>query len=488
MRKSGILLHPTSLPGEWGIGDLGKWAYRFVDFLADSGQQLWQILPLGPPGCGYSPYQAYSSIAGNPLLISIQSLAEQGWLSSEGLGNIPRFSDSSVDFDAVIPLKTRLIRKAARNFFSREDDPLRNEFLEFCSRMKPWLNAYAEFAALKEAHSGAAWTNWERTTDVNPREVQDQKFTQFVFFRQWKSLKKYCIERGIAIIGDLPIFIAHDSSDVRANPELFDLDKNGNPQTVAGVPPDYFSKTGQRWGNPLYRWDAMEQNAYRWWIDRIESMLDMVDIIRLDHFRGFEKFWAIPATSATAVNGRWVEGPGDRLFQALFNALGRLPFIAEDLGYITPEVHKLRNKWGFPGMRVLQFAFDGESPDNPHKPYNYVKNCVAYTGTHDNDTTAGWLSAKTKQAIKERACALRYLVSDGCDPVWDFIRAVWSSVADTAIVPMQDLLGLGAEARMNLPATTEGNWRWRMREDQLKPELASRLREMSVTYGRVGRK
>jgi 4-alpha-glucanotransferase len=485
MRRSGILLHPTSLPGAWGIGDLGDWAYRFADFLAESGQQLWQILPLGPPGFSHSPYQAYSSMAGNPLLISIPSLAEQGWLPADELENLPRLSDSAVDFDAVIPLKTKLLRKAAGNFFAREEDPLRSEFLEFCSRMQSWLDPFAEFAALREANSGAVWTRWKRTTDASVQEVLNQKFAQFVFFRQWQSLKKYCAERGIEIIGDIPIFIAHDSSDVRSHPDLFDLDEHGNPRTVAGVPPDYFSKTGQRWGNPLYRWDAMEKDGYRWWIDRIESMLGMVDVIRLDHFRGFEKFWEIPADSATAVKGRWVDGPGDRLFQALSKALGRLPFIAEDLGYITPEVYQLRDRWGFPGMRVLQFGFSDESPDNPHKPYNYIRNCVAYTGTHDNDTTAGWFSANTKRAAKEREFALRYLGSDGREPAWDFIRAVWASVAGTVIVPMQDLLGLGTESRMNVPATTKGNWRWRMREDQLKTGISSRLREMNAIYGRL---
>jgi len=485
MRKSGILLHPTSLPGEWGVGDLGKWAYRFVDFLVESGQQLWQILPLGPPGVGHSPYQAYSSMGGNPLLISIQAVFEEGLLSAGDLQNLPQSSDATVHFDAVIPLKTKLLKKAARNFLSRDSDPRLTEFFEFCSREQAWLHPFAEFAALKIANSGAAWTRWDPSISADPEEVLDQKFTQFVFFRQWKSLKKYCNQNGIEIIGDIPIFIAHDSSDVRANPELFDLDERGNPKAVAGVPPDYFSKTGQCWGNPLYRWDEMERTGYRWWINRIEAMLSMVDIIRLDHFRGFEKYWEIPAGSQTAVNGRWVEGPGDRLFQALFKALGRLPFIAEDLGYITPEVHHLRDQWGFPGMRVLQFAFGDSSPDNPHKPYNYIPNCVAYTGTHDNDTTAGWFA--DSQMRSERKSALEYMANDCRDPVWDFIRMVLSSVADTVIVPMQDYLGLGSEARMNVPATTGHNWDWRMRKDQLRPELAMRVRELNCIYGRAAK-
>jgi 4-alpha-glucanotransferase len=482
MRKSGILLHPTSLPGEWGIGDLGKWAYRFADFLAEAGQQIWQILPLGPPGVGHSPYQAYSSMAGNPLLINIQSLFEQGWLSSEDLKSAPSLSESKVDFDSVIPLKMRLIRKAAGNFFKRDADPLRQEFLHFCSRMQPWLDNFAEFAALKEANSGAAWTDWKPKNRANPQGVLDHKFIQFAFYMQWESVKKYCNERGIKIMGDIPIFIAHDSSDVWANPELFDLDEKGNPRTVAGVPPDYFSKTGQRWGNPLYRWDVMESSGYKWWIERIRSMLNMADIVRLDHFRGFEKYWEIPVGSQTAVNGRWVEGPGDRLFQALFDSLGQLPFVAEDLGHITPEVHQLRDRWGFPGMRVLQFAFDDASPENLHKPYNFIRHCVAYTGTHDNDTTAGWFSSK--RAPNEKESALQYMNVNEDDAVWDFIRLVLASVADTAIVPMQDILCLGSIARMNLPATIGNNWRWRMSENQLKLEVAARLRELNRIYGR----
>jgi 4-alpha-glucanotransferase len=483
MRKGGILLHPTSLPGEWGIGDLGNWSYRFADFLKESGQQLWQILPLGPTGLGHSPYQAYSSRAGNPLLISIQSLCDQGLLSAGDLQNTPRFPESTVDFDAVIPFKIGLIKKAAANFFKRDWDPLRQEFRDFCSRMKPWLDNFAEFAARKEANGGLAWTEWKDIAGgVKPQEILDQQFMQFEFFRQWQSLKKYCNERGIEIIGDIPIFIAHDSSDVRANPELFDLDENGYPKTIAGVPPDYFSETGQCWGNPLYRWDAMEQTGYRWWIDRMQSMLGMVDVVRLDHFRGFEKYWEIPAGSKTAVNGRWAAGPGDHLFQALEKSLGKLPFIAEDLGYITPEVHQLRDRWGFPGMRVLQFAFGDSFPDNPHRPYNFIQNCVAYTGTHDNDTTEGWFSSKRTQG--EAESALRYMSISAKDAVWGLIRLALSSVADTAIVPMQDILCLGSEARMNIPATTENNWRWRMREDQFKPELASRLRAMNRIYGR----
>jgi 4-alpha-glucanotransferase len=485
MRKSGILLHPTSLPGDSGIGDFGIWSYRFADFLAEAGQQLWQILPLGPTGFGHSPYQAYSSIAGNPLLIDLQSLVGQSWLSPEDLKGAPRFPVSSVDFNVVLPFKKRLLKKAAAAFFQKGSEPLRTEFLQFCVEMESWLDAYARFAALKEANSDSAWICWDPAITANEQDILDQKFLQFEFFRQWKALKKYCSERGIEIIGDIPIFVAHDSADVWANPELFDLDEKGNAHTIAGVPPDYFSETGQCWGNPIYRWDVMEQTGFRWWIARVKSMLDVVDIIRLDHFRGFESFWEIPAGSATAVHGRWVKGPGDRLFIALQQSLGNLPFIAEDLGFITPEVHELRDRWGFPGMRVLQFAFGDESTRNPHKPYNFTPNCVAYTGTHDNDTTAGWFSERTDSPSRtEREAALRYMGSNGADAVWDFIRLLLSSSAGTAIVPMQDVLELGSEARMNLPSTIGNNWRWRMREDQLGPDLATRLREMNQLYGR----
>jgi 4-alpha-glucanotransferase len=486
MRKSGILLHPTSLPGELGIGDLGKWAYRFVDFLAESGQSLWQILPLSPIGFGHSPYQAYSSIAGNPLLISLQSLVDQGWLSPQDLLEVPRFSESTVDFDRVIPFKKRLIKKAAAAFFKLSSNPLQSEFQRFCSDNRSWLDPFAEFAALKEANAEAAWIEWHRKTLAGDQDVSDQQFMQFEFFRQWKDLKAYCNGRGIQIIGDVPIFVAHDSADVWANRKLFDLDETGNPRTVAGVPPDYFSKDGQRWGNPPYRWDIMEETGYSWWIERLRFMLNMVDVIRLDHFRGFEKYWEIPAGSKTAVEGHWVKGPGDRFFHVLQETFGKLPFIAEDLGYITTEVHELRDRWKFPGMRVLQFAFGEDSPENSHRPHNFIRNCVVYTGTHDNDTSAGWFAAKVDAAARaERASALHYMGSNGGDAVWDFMRLALSSVADTAILPMQDVLGLGSEARMNLPATTGNNWRWRMRGNQMNSELATRLREMNRIYGRI---
>ncbi len=493
MRKSGVLLHPTSLPGRYGIGDLGKWAYRFADALGDSGQSLWQVLPLGPPGDGDSPYQCFSSLAGNPLLISLEDLAGAQLLSVADLEQAPRFPDSYADFGAVIPFKMKLLRKAARAFFRFGEGELQREFQRFCEEERWWLESYARFAALKEANGGVAWTDWKDRSDPNPRAVRERMFMQFEFFRQWRALKKHCNARGIALIGDIPIFVAHDSADVWGNPELFDLETSGRPHTVAGVPPDYFSTTGQLWGNPICRWDVMEQSGYRWWIDRVRLTLKLVDIIRIDHFRGFEKYYAIPGDARTAEHGRWMQGPGDRLFAALEKELGSLPFIAEDLGYITPEVHALRDRWGFPGMRVLQFAFGNTSREDPFKPHNFIRNCVVYTGTHDNDTTVGWFNmtggdgaAGTAGDSNERLRALKYTNSDGKEVHWDFIRLASASVADTCLFPLQDVLGLGSEARMNRPGTTQGNWRWRFEEQQLLQEHLERLREISELYGRSG--
>jgi 4-alpha-glucanotransferase len=495
MRTSGILLHPTSLPGRFGIGDLGAPAYRFVDFLMESGQGLWQVLPLGPPGYGNSPYQSHSSMGGNPLLLSLEMLIREGCLSSRDLEDAPAFPASFVDYERVIPFKWKILRRAARNFLRQPSGPLHDEFNEFCEIKKTWLESYAEFAALRAANGGSQWTGWQRCSNPDPEEVKIQKFVQFEFFRQWRALKSYCNERGVRIVGDLPIFVSHDSADVWANPELYDLDENGQPNTIAGVPPDYFSETGQCWGNPLYRWDVMAATGYLWWIDRVRAALEQVDLIRLDHFRGFEKYFEIPGDATTAENGRWIEGPGDAFFQALQDALGQLPFIAEDLGYITSEVLALRDRWGLPGMRVLQFAFGNDSPEDPFKPHNFIPHCVVYTGTHDNDTTVGWFNdVKSKsntltadQARAERELALRYLNSDGTEIHWDFIRAAVSSVAETAMFPLQDVLGLGSEARMNLPARAKENWRWRFEESQLTPDLSSRLRELNRLYGRLPR-
>ncbi len=491
MRASGILLHPTSLPGGHGIGDLGEWAYQFADFLSASGQGLWQVLPLAPPAEADSPYKAYSSMAGNPLLISLDLLARSGVISHADLDAAPSFPEDRVDFAAVAAFKWQILKKAARAFFAEASSRNRQEFERFCAEQKFWLDRFAEFVALRDQNRDFLWMEWDRTQKPDPEHVNLHKYIQFEFFRQWQALKKYCHEKGIRIVGDLPIFVAHDSADVWGNPELFDLDERGYSRTVAGVPPDYFSATGQLWGNPLYRWDAMERSGYQWWIDRVRCMLEQFDLVRIDHFRGFEKYYEIPADAPTADHGRWVDGPGDRFFEALTRVFGKLPFIAEDLGMITPEVLALRDRWGFPGMRILQFAFLNDWNEDPFKPHNFIPNCVVYTGTHDNDTTSGWFQATAEdtqaeeQRCAERERALRYFHSDGSEIHWDFIRAAVASLADTAIFPLQDALGLGSEARMNVPSRAENNWRWRFLAQQLKPEISARLRELSRECGRA---
>jgi 4-alpha-glucanotransferase len=491
MRASGILLHPTSLPGEGGIGDLGAGAYKFVDFLAESGVSLWQVLPLGPPGLGNSPYQCISSMAGNPLLISLRALLEEGLLTPEELRPAQSFPETRVDFESVSPFRLALLKRAAHRFFASSSGERLREFEEFCEQKRSWLDQFAGFVALREMNRNTTWPDWRRTARLNPLRVRDQKFMQFQFFRQWAALKEHCHRRGIRIIGDLPFLVAYDSADVWANPGLFDLDADGRPRAVAGVPPDYFSATGQLWGNPLYDWEAMAREKYAWWIERVKGTLELVDIMRIDHFRGFEKYFAIPRESKTAAHGEWREGPGDRLFGALQDAVGSLPVIAEDLGYITPEVHALRDRWNFPGMRVLQFAFGNDSPTDYFKPYNFINNCVVYTGTHDNDTTVGWLNHPEatqlpEQAAAEREFALRYVRGDGTQIHWDFITTAISSVAHMAIFPMQDVLGLGSEARMNRPAVAENNWRWRLTPDQMDPALSGKLHLLNRTYGRLG--
>jgi 4-alpha-glucanotransferase len=431
-------------------------------------------------------------MAGNPLLISPENLAHAGLLSWEELSGIPEFPKDAVDFDAVIPFKWGLLRKAAARFFAGSCAHLRGEYERFCEAQSEWLNPFVEFAALKESNDNAPWTIWPEEATPDPEEVRVQKLIQFEFFREWGYLKRYCNDRGIAIVGDLPIFVAHDSADVRSHPELFDLDEFGLPRVVAGVPPDYFSKTGQLWGNPVYRWDVMAENGYRWWIRRMEVLFETVDMVRLDHFRGFEKYWAVPVGETTAERGEWNDGPGDSLFEALRQALGRLPVIAEDLGLITPEVHALRERWDFPGMRVLQFAFGSDDPTDPFKPHNFPRNCVVYTGTHDNDTTVGWFRGSRagdhvrtpEEVARERSLALRYLGSDGREVHWDFIRAAMASVADTAIFPMQDVLGLGSDARMNIPSKATGNWLWRLQADQLTDANTLKLLDMARLYGR----
>ncbi|HLF84653.1 MAG TPA: 4-alpha-glucanotransferase [Blastocatellia bacterium] len=505
-RASGILLHPTSLPGRFGIGDLGDEAFAFIDFLAASGQSLWQVLPLGPTGYGDSPYQCFSAFAGNALLISPTRLIEDGLLSDDDLSSGPRFRPSRIDFGRVIDYKKTLIEKAFDNFKRSPESELRTEFINFCQASDWWLEDYSLFRALKDAHGGVAWTDWEPRFAVrnanalaSAREalrdrVEAQKFFQFLFFRQWSALKAYCRERRIRIIGDAPIFVACDSADVWAHPEMFKLDAQRQPIVVAGVPPDYFSKTGQLWGNPIYDWDAMRATGFRWWIDRLRATLQTVDILRIDHFRGFAACWEVPGQDKTAERGQWIDVPGRELFTTLRSTLGEMPIIAEDLGVITPDVEALRDDFGFPGMRVLQFAFRGHS-ETIDLPHNYVRNCVVYTGTHDNDTTVGWFNSKAgegstrnaKEIERERAYCLEYLNSDGSEIHWDLIRAAWASVANTAVVPLQDVLGLGSRARMNLPASEQGNWQWRFRAGALTQRISDRLGELTELYGRKQR-
>jgi 4-alpha-glucanotransferase len=506
-RSSGILLHPTCLPGRFGIGDLGPEAYAFADFLIDAGQSLWQMLPLGPTGYGESPYACYSAFAGNTLLISPEQLIKEGLLTTSDLPEQFSMPAERVEFQPVQEFKDGLLRKAYERYQQTTDTNLRSAFETFAQRYSDWLDDYALFRALKDAHGGIAWNDWEsalvrrtpaaleRAREQLQEEVEAQMFYQFLFFRQWFELKNYCNERGISLVGDLPIFVAHDSADVWTNPEQFKLGKNGNPLVVAGVPPDYFSTTGQLWGNPLYNWDRMLEDGFKWWIKRVEATLNVVDIVRVDHFRGFAACWEIPGGDKTAEHGRWVEAPGRELFTAIRKALGELPIIAEDLGVITPDVVALRDAFGFPGMRILQFAF-GSDTKNMDLPHNYEQNIVAYTGTHDNDTTVGWFSSvagegstrTAKQIEREREFCLEYLKTDGQEIHWDFIRALLASVANTAIVPLQDLLGLGTEARMNLPNTTAGNWSWRLKPNALTNEIAARLRKLTEVYGRADEK
>ena len=497
-RASGVLLHPTSLPGPYGIGDLGPQAYKFIDFLVAAGQSLWQVLPLGPTGYGDSPYACYSAFAGNTLLVSPEQLIKEGLLDSAPTAS---GNPKKVDFGEAHKLKDEILRAAYERYTHTTDTNLRSAFETFAQQQANWLEDYALFRALKDAHGGIAWNEWEpalvrrtpsaleRARDQLRNEVEAHMFYQFLFFRQWFALKSYANSHGIRVVGDLPIFVAQDSADVWTNPEEFKLDKNGKPIVVAGVPPDYFSSTGQLWGNPLYNWERMIADGFKWWIERVRATLTVVDIARVDHFRGFAACWEIPGGDKTAERGQWVEAPGRELFTAIRDTLGDLPIIAEDLGVITPDVVALREEFGFPGMRILQFGFGSDSK-NIDLPHNYVPNVVAYTGTHDNDTTAGWFqsvagegSTRTAEQIeRERTFCLNYLNTKGEEIHWDFIRGVLASVANTAIVPLQDLLGLGTEARMNLPNSTEGNWAWRYESGA--DELAARLNALTKLYGR----
>lgn len=491
-RASGILLHPTSLPGKYGIGTLGMEARKFVDFLVTAKQKYWQILPLGPTGYGDSPYQCFSSKAGNPLLIDMDHLVELGLLHADDLPVSGAWGTGKVDFGKVIDGKYPLLKKAEQNFINLHDHSLKNEFIQFKQLNTSWLDDYALFMALKEKFDNKPWSEWPqeykmRNTDAIASAkhefnaaIEFHKFIQCVFFNEWMSLKKYANENGIEIIGDIPIYVAMDSSDAWTNTHLFQFDVNKNPIAVGGVPPDYFSETGQLWGNPLFNWEAMATDGFAWWIDRIQTSLFMFDKVRIDHFRGFAAYWSVPFGESTAINGKWINAPGQHLFESIRYRLGDVPIIAEDLGVITPDVEALRDGFNLPGMKILQFAFDSAEA-NDFLPHNYIKNCVVYTGTHDNETVRGWfLNAKPE----DKKFALEYINGTVKAIHWDMIRAAWSSVADTAIAPMQDFVAAGESGRMNLPGTTKDNWQWRMKNSDLKDALAKKIAAITTLYSR----
>ncbi|MGH9555608.1 MAG: 4-alpha-glucanotransferase [Terriglobales bacterium] len=491
-RASGILLHPTSLPARGGIGDLGPAAYEFLDFLTAARQSLWQVLPLAPLGIGNSPYSATSAFAGNPLLISLERLVERGWIAKSQLRTLPAAS-GPVDYELVRAKKLPLLRTAAQNFLRDAASSDRERYQRFRAENAAWLEDFTLFDALRERNAGASWNRWPR--DLARREpealararaelaaeIEVISILQFAFLEQWQALRDAARGRGVRMVGDIAIFVSYDSADVWAHPELFSLGDNLEPWAVAGVPPDAFSATGQRWGNPLYRWDAMAARGFSWWVERVRAALKTCDILRLDHFRGFEKYWEIRASEPSAVNGHWVAGPGDAFLEALRRELGEVPLIAEDLGYITPEVHALRQRWGLPGMRILQFAFDNPGA-HIYLPHRYETNTVVYTGTHDNDTLLGWWKHGASAEIRRQAEA--YLGRDADGMHWAFIRAALDSPANLCMVPLQDVLGLGSEARMNIPSRPEGNWTWRFEPQALKPELAERLALMAEVADR----
>ncbi len=493
-RESGILLHPTSLPGPHGIGDVGDAAFRFVDWLERAGQRLWQVMPLGPTGFADSPYASPSAFAGNALLISLSWLRGEGLLEDHDFRDAPTLPDARVDFSQVTPFKWRMLRRAFNRFRRGAGGHLRGEFEAFRQREADWLDDFALFMAVKEAHNGRAWTDWElpirlresaAVSDWSSRletELRFHRFVQFQFFRQWEVLKRYANERGVRIIGDIPIFVAHDSADVWTNRSLFKLDQQGHAVEVAGVPPDPFSVTGQIWGNPVYDWAAMQRCQYAWWVARIRAVLKTVDIVRVDHFRGFAAAWVVPAEAETAAAGHWELAPGGEVFATIGRELGTVPVVVEDLGVITPDVVALREVLGFPGMNVLQFAFEVD-PSNIYLPHNYRRDSVVYTATHDNQTTTGWFDTRPDH---ERVAVQRYLGREGDDIAWDMIRMALASVANTAIFPMQDVLRLGDEARLNVPGQPSGNWGWRFLPHQLDDGLADGLSQLTRTYGRSG--
>lgn len=496
-RLSGVLLHPTSLPSPYGIGDLGKEAYEFIDFLEKAGQHLWQTLPLAPTGFGDSPYQSFSAFAGQPLLISPKHLVELGLLREQELVDCPTGSEDMVDYGSVIPWKTKIFRLASTRFEKYAGTGLREEYQKFVEENFFWLEDYALFMACKDLHEGRAWLEWKEeyrkpTVAAKKRlkkqlaeEMKYYYFVQFMFDKEWMALKKYANEKEVRIIGDIPLFVSMDSADVWVNQGLFQLDSKGYPTAVAGVPPDYFCAEGQLWGNPLYDWKQHKKTGYKWWLARVSHQLEMCDILRIDHFRGLESYWSVPAGEETAVNGKWVLGPRDDLFQAIEKELGEnLPIIAEDLGLITPEVHALRERLGFPGMKILQFAFEGED-ESAYLPHQFTDtNCVCYTGTHDNDTTRGWYEAAKDDSRDKVRC---YMNTDGGIISWDFIRTCLGTVAKYAIFPLQDVLGVGSEGRMNTPGVSgenTHNWAWRYKKEDLYEGLAKELARITRLYGR----
>ena len=494
-RNAGILLHPTSLPGKYGIGDLGDDAYKFIDFLEKAGQKLWQVFPLGPTGYGDSPYQCFSAFAGNPNLISPDKLKENGLLNEDDLKNIPDHDPVQIDYGEIIEYKKSLLKQAFINFKSNLNK-FEKEFNKFCEENRDWLDDFAFFMAAKEVHGGIVWKDWDKGLVLRDKKSLDewskklsgdifyQKFVQFEFFNQWLAVKQYANSKGIKIIGDMPIFIAYDSADLWGNKDLFSVDKDGNLETVAGVPPDYFSETGQLWGNPLYRWKVMEKDDFQWWRNRFANLFKMVDIVRIDHFRGFEAYWEIPGNAETAINGRWVKAPGDKLFKSIKKHLGDVAILAEDLGVITPEVEKLRDDFNFPGMKILQFAF-GTDMETKFLPHNFIPNCVVLTGAHDNDTTRAYFekAKEDKNSDLYEHCQ-KYLNYFGDDIVYELIRIAYASVASIVIVPMQDILNLGGEARMNFPGKLGGNWMWRFTRDQISDDLHLKYYGLTQLYER----
>jgi 4-alpha-glucanotransferase len=492
-RSGGVLLHPTSLPGKYGIGELGKEAYQFVDFLIESGQKLWQVFPLGPTGYGDSPYQCFSAFAGNHILISLDELSKKGWLSVDDLESATALNTGSVDFGPVIIKKSELLNKAYDTYKSKGAEIDKCKMEVFRKNNGWWLEDYALFMALKEHFKMAPWNEWPPEIRVRAHDalmhyryeladrINFQVFLQHIFFAEWHKLKAYANRNYIKIIGDIPIFVAFDSAEAWSSPEMFQFDHERRPISVAGVPPDIFSATGQLWGNPLYNWDHHEERGFDWWISRIKANIEMVDILRIDHFVGFTHYYAIPAKDRTAQNGKWVKAPGMKLFKAVKDALGVLPIIAEDLGNVTKEVTDMREHFGFPGMNILQFCFGDAEEDKRFIPHRYSRNSVVYIGTHDNDTVVSWYNG-LPDFMKERVC--NYANTNGSEINWVMIRMAWQSHADIAVVQAQDLLGLGNEARMNLPGFMGSNWRWRLKDAELTSDMAKRLKKMSIIFER----